>query len=249
MHFTKTINKFFSFVIIVLVIGSCTQKKEVPQKKEKTDSLVVKIDTTIEGTPGKPGSSIVIRHKADSLLLEYHDKSWDSKDLYMERHQYWDHKAMRFVHALSKDHKATTIANSWSDKWDQSIFSIDSIFTNNQLTGIEISFGKDNSNSYYEYAFSVKKKFKMGKIVRQEIWDNEIKEAYLEEGDKYYDMNTDVAVKYAEWESSFRSIFGEAYTKAYRYMKLALAKIEPKYIDIAKGYGFDKDTFISTYQK
>ena len=231
----KNIILFLSFILLI----SCKplENKEVTHAEKG----LIKIDTTSKGKWGMEGSSVTIKYHIDTLLTEYHEYNFIDKNFTESINHYMDSlKAIRFlsVNLFDKHSNEITKSYDWSDQWNQSIVSIDSIFNKNGiLKKIKISIEKEKKLGL---EFLVEKEFLNKKITIFYITDFNASKEYLEKGNNYYDRETDIPIKYARWGESYPTLFGRAYKDAFTSFKLAINRIDKKYIDLAKEkYNFD----------
>jgi hypothetical protein len=226
--------------LLFLLMISC--KHNTTQKQTKSNQPIAKIDTIQYGKFGSKGSSITIKSKIDSNLTEYHIREWSTKNIIDIRDFYIDNnKNIRFLHCRLFYSNEYNIAYSWDDKWGQTILSIDSIFTKaGKFKGIQITIGKEKKEGANWYDYLIWKEYSYKKETEFKISDCDRNIKFMEQSDKYYEMETDVPVKYAEWTGSSKSEFGHVYSRAFKMFKIAMLRIENKYLDIAKDkYGFD----------
>jgi len=235
--------KYFKILILSLcfLIGCETDKID-----KKTN--IVKIDTTYSGNPGKPGYSISISHKIDSILFEWHYRYWEDSKRIEVKDQYMDDKGkLRYIYYKHyPDKNKMRISHSWEDKWGQSIISVDSEYTNNKIKSVEVIVSKEKQIALDKFHTIFEKKYSNGHLKAFIIHDFDRNYWFSEEDDGFWELATDVSPEYAEWIHSTRYSFGKALSDATNYLLIAYSRIDSTYLQIAKDKNnFDLSTFIN----
>jgi hypothetical protein len=227
--------------MILIFLSACKEEKKIEVVKN------VKIDTTYSGKIGKPGYSISISHRIDSILVEWHYRYWEDSKRIEVKDQYMDDKGkLRYIYyKYYPDKNKIRISHSWEDKWGQSVLSIDSEFVYGKLKTFEITISKEKQMGYDGLEYIIEKKFSNGKLNAFRIHDFYRNYKYSEENGKFWKLPTDVPIEYSEWESSSKYAFGKSYSDAVESLALAYLRIDSTFIEVAKiKHNFDLTSFV-----
>lgn len=237
---------FFIITFLSLfIMSSCNSKKTANTNLPIIP--ITKLDTVIEGNLGQKGSSISVYHRwPGHYTKEWHYKSWDEDWNIHYRNQYYDSLGnIRYNHCKLWFEKKLTISYGWDNELSQSILSIDSTYKNNKLISSKITIWKQTDVEYDKLFYSIDRKYKNNKITETKIIDFIYNYEFLERGNGYYEMETDINYRYAEWESSSKSRFGRTYSEALQKLSQAYSTIDTIYLLIAKNNDrFDLKAFI-----
>ncbi len=218
-------------IILVIMCSKCTE-----DKNKINSSNIIYIDTVYQGQPNNPGYTEIIKYKLDTLVIEYHEKYFTERNRFDERHQYLDSNGViRYNHGKIYDEDGYKIFYNWHNQYNHTIISIDSVFNfRNKLIEVDITIGKERQFDYDKLSFIINKKYYNNSMLKNcSILDFGRSIEFREQGNDYYEMETDVLIKYAEWESSSKRRFGRALTDAMNEFSLALLRIEKKYLETA----------------
>jgi hypothetical protein len=207
-----------------------------PVKKQYVP-IQASIDTLERGTYGDTNYTLIIKTMLDTIELESHHKYFDNqKQLYIKNYYNDSSGVMRYAHYVDPwlERKELSKAYSWDDKWGQTIISIDSVFVRNKLKKVSILLGKEHQIGLDIYTFQMEKEYRSGNVYKISIWDFDRSRAYMKKNENFYDMETDVPYEYAEWDNSYKSIFGRVIIRFQEAYLTALLRVEKRYLDLAK---------------
>ena len=225
------------WIIPIILFYSCQNSSfKNPNLSDK-----VKIDTVIKGTYGDTSYYFFVKKMIDTLLIEEHHKFFeltgqrkglDIKDYFYDsttgKLRYF-YCSMPWIYKDETEH-----SYSWCNKYGECLISIDTIFSNNKIKEIEYCCYEERQFEDSQLLFEFKKEFKSNRVFRIQIDDFEMHTWYQQENGNFYELETDVPAKYAEWNSSSKYTFGRAMERFCESFALAQLRIDKGYVDLAK---------------
>lgn len=229
-------NFILLFTFIVTII-SCSDNKH-----EDSNQKVVRIDTTTtKNEYSFSDQSITISKKNDGVEVERTEESVDSTGRLWKRFCYNDSVGTLKYSYENKylelsDEVYNIIVNTWYNSPGRPILSFDSTFTKNKLTSV-------NCNLFDErglHKFSYHIEYRFGKVNGIRIGDNDFNREYLSNNNGFWEMDSDVSLKYREWVSSTKLAFGKVHQRFIDAFITSYSEVESHYRDLAENkHGFN----------
>ena len=204
-------------IILISLLGckeSQNQNIVIPPKP------VNSIDTIKVGNIGEPKSSLTIITRLDTTIIKRISKYWASKSEIYERFEFFDSLGNKYKQVdFDNDKDGFKHSYVWRDTL-KVISKYDNIFRPKTIARIDSSFGKNGKVKEIKQKYGdtdLTENFNSKNVIeKKRLYSKRLTYMFLQQGNSFYKIRTDIPFEYAERIPATKTDFGEALNLFYQ---------------------------------
>ncbi len=208
----------FLFSIILISSFACNDNHQtvIPPKP------IISVDSTMEGKMGEPESRLTVITHLDTTIIKRFSKYWVSKSNIYERTEFFDSLGREYKQVdFSIDKNDFKHSYVWHDT-TKKIIEFDGEYhtITKNFASIDTSFRKNGKIKEVKQKYGdtdLTENFNTNNIIEKKIlYAKSLRYMFLQQGNSFYKVRTDIPFEYAERIPASKTDFGEALNLFYK---------------------------------